>query len=47
MEDLGGPSDDALLVIGVPPDRVMMAAIYERRAVNRPGPKASDAFLLR
>jgi hypothetical protein len=28
--DGGGPSDDALLVIGVPPDRVMMAAIYER-----------------
>lgn len=29
--DGGGPADDALLVIGVPPDRVMMAAIYERR----------------
>lgn len=29
--DGGGPDDDALLVIGVPPDRVMMAAIYERR----------------
>ena len=28
--DGGGPADDALLVIGVPPDRVMMAAIYER-----------------
>jgi hypothetical protein len=27
--DGGGPSDDALLVIGVPPDRVVMAAIYE------------------
>ena len=30
--DGGGPSDDGLLVIGVPPDRVVMAAIYERRA---------------
>ena len=29
--DGGGPSDDALLVIGVPPDRVIMAAIYEER----------------
>jgi hypothetical protein len=29
--DGGGPDDDALLVIGVPPDRVVMAAIYERR----------------
>jgi hypothetical protein len=29
--DGGGPSDDGLLVIGVPPDRVVMAAIYERR----------------
>lgn len=27
--DGGGPEDDALLVIGVPPDRVVMAAIYE------------------
>ena len=33
--DGGGPSDDALLVIGVPPDRVMMAAIYERRPGGR------------
>ena len=30
--DGGGPEDDALLVIGVPPDRVVMAAIYERRS---------------
>ncbi len=30
--DGGGPDDDGLLVIGVPPDRVLMAAIYERRA---------------
>ena len=28
--DGGGPDDDGLLVIGVPPDRVVMAAIYER-----------------
>lgn len=27
--DGGGPDDDGLLVIGVPPDRVVMAAIYE------------------
>jgi hypothetical protein len=30
--DGGGPSDDALLVVGQPPDRITMAAIYERRA---------------
>jgi hypothetical protein len=30
--DGGGRDDDALLVMGVPPDRVMMAAIYERPA---------------
>jgi hypothetical protein len=29
--DGGGPADDGLLVIGVPPDRVVMAAIFERR----------------
>ena len=27
--DGGGPGDDGLLVIGVPPDRILMAAIYE------------------
>jgi hypothetical protein len=27
--DGGGPADDGLIVIGVPPDRVVMAAIYE------------------
>lgn len=27
--DGGGPDDDGLLVIGTPPDRVFMAAIYE------------------
>jgi hypothetical protein len=30
--DGGGPSDDGLLVIGVPPNRVLMAAIYETGA---------------
>jgi hypothetical protein len=34
--DGGGPDDDGLLVIGVPPDRVLMAAIYET------GPKGGD-----
>lgn len=29
--DGGGPQDDALLVVGQPPDRITMAAIYERR----------------
>jgi hypothetical protein len=33
--DGGGPSDDALLVIGVPPDRVVMAAIYEEPPQGR------------
>ena len=27
--DGGGPHDDGLLVVGVPPDRVLMAALYE------------------
>lgn len=27
--DGGGPSDDALLIVGLPPDRISMAAIYE------------------
>jgi hypothetical protein len=35
--DGGGPEDDALLVIGVPPDRVVMAAIYERVSESRRG----------
>ena len=34
--DGGGSDDDALLVLGVPPDRVAMAAIYEH-------PRASSA----
>jgi hypothetical protein len=38
--DGGGPADDGLLVVGVPPDRVVMAAIYERgsRAGTPGGP---------
>jgi hypothetical protein len=28
--DGGGRSDDALMVVGLPPDRITMAAIYER-----------------
>ncbi len=38
--DGGGPADDGLVVIGVPPDRVVMAAIYERpiRAVAGSAP---------
>lgn len=35
--DGGGPSDDALVVVGRPPDRITMAAIYERTA---PGAQA-------
>jgi hypothetical protein len=34
--DGGGPSDDALLIVGRPPDMITMAAIYEHRA--SPGP---------
>jgi hypothetical protein len=33
--DGGGPEDDGLIVIGIPPDRVVMAAIYERRPPAR------------
>jgi hypothetical protein len=44
--DGGGPSDDALLVMGVPPDRVVMAAIYERRP-DRRGRRPEDVFPLR
>jgi hypothetical protein len=44
--DGGGPDDDGLLVMGVPPNRVLMAAIYET------GPKAKrqrtgEGWLLR
>ena len=34
--DGGGPGDDALLVVGQPPDLITMAAIYEHHA--SPGP---------
>ena len=39
--DGGGPDDDALLVVGQPPDRITMAAIYERR------PHSTHPFPLR
>lgn len=45
--DGGGPADDGLLVIGVPPDRVVMAAIYERPAGAEAQPAGSRGFLLR
>ncbi len=44
--DGGGSKDDALLVIGLPPDRVMMAAIYESRAGGNHR-RPPDAFPLR
>jgi hypothetical protein len=44
--DGGGPADDGLLVIGVPPDRVMMAAIYERSG-GAPFPSTPPSYLLR
>jgi hypothetical protein len=45
--DGGGPNDDVLLVLGVPPDRVMMAAIYERPAIIGSRRSDADAFPLR
>jgi len=45
--DGGGPNDDVLLVLGVPPDRVMMAAIYERPAIIGSRHSDADAFPLR
>lgn len=45
--DGGGPNDDGLLVIGVPPDRVLMAAIYETGAEARPPRSDSTGWLLR
>jgi hypothetical protein len=44
--DGGGPRDDALVVMGVPPDRVVMAAIYERRPQTS-RPRDPDSFPLR
>jgi hypothetical protein len=43
--DGGGPDDDGLLVIGVPPDRVLMAAIYETGGKADAG--SSAGWLLR
>lgn len=43
--DGGGPDDDGLLVIGVPPDRVLMAAIYETGA--KAAARRSTGWLLR
>jgi hypothetical protein len=40
--DGGGPKDDGLLVMGVPPDRVMMAALYEENPS-----RARSGWLLR
>lgn len=45
--DGGGPKDDALLVLGVPPDRVLMAAIYERPAAIGSRRSDADIFPLR
>jgi hypothetical protein len=45
--DGGGPADDGLLVLGVPPDRVVMAAIYERPAGAEAQPAGPGGFLLR
>ena len=42
--DGGGPDDDGLLLMGVPPDRVVMAAIYE---TGIDGPGAGTQWLLR
>lgn len=41
--DGGGPDDDGLLVVGVPPDRVMMVALYE----ESPDRQRSSGRLLR
>jgi hypothetical protein len=38
--DGGGPADDGVLVIGIPPDRVLMAAIYERERLPPSGAPA-------
>lgn len=45
--DGGGPEDDALLVIGVPPDRVVMAAIYEHDPRGRRGHSSTAGLQLR
>jgi hypothetical protein len=45
--DGGGPADDGLVVIGVPPDQVVMAAIYERPAGAGNKADGSDGYPLR
>jgi hypothetical protein len=45
--DGGGPADDGLVVIGVPPDRVVMAAIYERPAGSDDEGVGTASFPLR
>jgi hypothetical protein len=45
--DGGGPADDGLVVLGVPPDRVVMAAIYERPAGEAAPTAGSAEFPLR
>lgn len=45
--DGGGPEDDGLLVIGVPPDRVVMAAIYETAVKGTPRGSHPAAWPLR
>jgi hypothetical protein len=45
--DGGGPADDGLIVLGVPPDRVVMAAIYERPGSEAGAAAGSGGFPLR
>ncbi|MFZ5623615.1 MAG: hypothetical protein ACOY71_04185 [Gemmatimonadota bacterium] len=40
--DGGGPDDDGVIVMGVPPDRIVMIALYEQRR-----PRAADGYRLR
>ncbi len=45
--DGGGPEDDGLVVIGVQPDRVVMAAIYERPLGTGSEPAGPKGYPLR
>jgi hypothetical protein len=45
--DGGGPQDDGLLVIGVAPDRVLMAAVYETGPKARTGSATASGWPLR
>ena len=45
--DGGGPDDDGLIVMGVPPDRVLMAAIYETGTSGKPAGSRQIPWLLR